>query len=479
MKNSPIHKPAPQPFLIWLAAMTVITAAFFGARSCYWSEPAVDEDGIFAKIVMDHTKGPTYIFLARISHKEYYIYIAHPGIIYEVLKTPGFILNMNRHKGDAIGQRTVVSMRIAMSMFQYTVMLLLLLAVIPRREDPGPRGWLPFCACAGVILAWSLAPPSIISSLDLQIDGSVGVLMVGALGVAVLFDSRRPVFRSRWCLVFLTAGFCGCGKTTWTLSVIAALGLSGLCLLALSCTPRKNPGVLPRAKAIYGMIAAGTFVGNVISYRFDPENYRRALDRLVGFAGSQTGTAVENVMQKLPTIWPLLALLIMAAVMLAYDLSRKGPMATEHSLFLFFLGFFLTAHLIFGSWYFPRYFAPASIAALIAVVSLLSRRISRSVLCATAALSAVGGILALQFIHERATAVRNGLIAQKTVAITEDNLRRIDYSKSHGCTPLLGVAYAVEHVNEDFVANSGGLEGARDFLTPLGGTPCDPSILYR
>jgi hypothetical protein len=75
--------------------------------------------------------------------------------------------------------------------------------------------------------------------------------------------------------------------------------------------------------------------------------------------------------------------------------------------------------------------------------------------------------------------VREGSIAQKIAAINADNMRRIDYSKSHGCTPLLGVAYAVEHVSEDFVANSGGLEGARDFLAPLGRTPCDPSILYR
>src|SRR5260370_21523432 len=116
MRNSPIHKPTPQRFLIWLAVTTIITALFFGVRSSYWSEPAVDEDGIFAKIIIEHTKGPTYTFLARISHKEYYIYIAHPGIIYEVLKTPGFILNMNRHSGDPIDQRTIPSLRIAMSM---------------------------------------------------------------------------------------------------------------------------------------------------------------------------------------------------------------------------------------------------------------------------------------------------------------------------------------------------------------------------
>ena len=479
MKNSPIHKPAPQPFPIWLAVITVITALFFGARSYYWSEPAVDEDGIFAKIIMDHTKGPTYIFLARISHRESYIYIAHPGIIYEVLKTPGFILNMNRHKGDPIDQRTVVSMRIAMSMFQYTVILLLLWAVIPRSKDPRLRGWLPFGACACLILAWTLAPQSIISSLDLQIDGTVGVLMVGLLGAAVVLASRRPDSKSGLCLVFLTAGFCGCGKTTWTLSVIAALGLSGLCLLALRFRARNNPRMPPQAGAVYSIIAAGTVLGNVISYGFDPENYRRSLDRLVSFAGSQTGTVVENVMQKLPTIWPILALLIMAAAMLAYDSFRKGSMAGAHSLFLFFLGFFLTTHLIVGSWYFPRYFAPASIAALTAAVSLLDRRAPRSALWAAAALSVVAGILALHVVHERAVAVREGSIAQKIAAINADNMRRIDYSKSHGCTPLLGVAYAVEHVSEDFVANSGGLEGARAFLAPLGRTPCDPSILYR
>jgi len=94
---------------IWLAVMTVITALFFGARSYYWSEPAVDEDGIFAKIIMDHTKGPHISFLLE-SHIEILHLYSHPGIIYEVLKTPGFILNMNRHKGDPIDQRTVVSM---------------------------------------------------------------------------------------------------------------------------------------------------------------------------------------------------------------------------------------------------------------------------------------------------------------------------------------------------------------------------------
>ncbi len=479
MKNSPTHKPTRQPFLIWLAVVTVITVLFFGVRSHYWSEPAVDEDGLFAKIIMDHPKGPTYTFLARISHKEYYIYIAHPGIIYEVLKTPGFILTLNRHKGDAIDQQTVIPLRIAMSMFQYAVILLLLLTISPRSEEPTPRSWLPFGACVSVILVWTLAPQSIVSSLDLQIDGTVGVLMVGTLGVAVLFASRRPDSRFRLCLVGLTAGFCGCGKTTWTLSVIAALGLSGLCLLALKFRSKNNSGILVRATVIYSMIAAGTAGGNLISYRFDPENYRRSLDRLVDFAGSQTGTVVGNVVQKLPAIWPILALLLMAAMLLAYDFLRKDSTPGAHSLFLFFLGFFLTTHLMFGSWYFPRYFAPASIAALFAVVSLLDRRTPRSALWATVALSAIGGILALHGIHERAVAVRNGLITQKIAAINGDNMRRIDYSKSHGCTPLLGIAYAVEHVNEDFVANSGGLEGARGFLTPLGRTPCDPSILYK
>jgi len=233
-------------------------------------------------------------------------------------------------------------------------------------------------------------------------------------------------------------GFCGCGKTTWTLSVIAALGLSDYAYWRLGSGQGTIHGCRPKRRGLQHNCRR-TVLGNVISYGFDPENYRRSLDRLVSFAGSQTGTVVENVMQKLPTIWPILALLIMAAAMLAYDSFRKGSMASAHSLFLFFLGFFLTTHLIVGSWYFPRYFAPASIAALTAAVSLLDRRAPRSALWAAAALSVVAGILALHVVHERAVAVREGSIAQKIAAINADNMRRIDYSKSHGCTPLLGV----------------------------------------
>ena len=145
--KTPVHKPTLKRGLIWVVVVTVITVLFLGARSYYWSEPAVDEDGLFAKIIMDHPKGPTYTFLARISHKEYYIYIAHPGIIYEVLKIPGFILNIDRHKGGPIGQRSILSLRIAMLMFQYAVILFLLLALMPHSREPQPRDWLRFGTC--------------------------------------------------------------------------------------------------------------------------------------------------------------------------------------------------------------------------------------------------------------------------------------------------------------------------------------------
>jgi hypothetical protein len=479
-KNWLVRKPTLLRLIICLAVVSIITTVFLATRSYYATEPAVDEDGVFTKIIMDNVKGPAYAFIARISDKDHYIYIAHPGIMYEVLKAPGFVLNMNRHKGDPIDQRTILSLRIAMSMFQYAVVVLLLFALLPRIEDRSarPQDWLPFGACASLILAWTMAPQSIIWSLDLQTDDTVGVLMVGALAIAALFASMKPDSKLRLGLVFLAAAFCGCGKTTWTLCVLAAVCVSGFCSVVLRFIPKNKLRVV-EAAGIYTMIAAGTIIGNFISYRFDPENYRRSLDRLVGFAGSQTGSVVTNVALKLPDIWPILALLIVAFALLASDAFGKDSAADPGSLFLFFLAFFLTAHLIFGSWYFPRYFAPGSVAALISVTSLLRRRISRSLLWGIVALSAVGTILAVQVIHRRAVAVRNGMITQKRNLIDADNTRRIDYARVHNCVPLLGIAYAVEHPNEEFVASSGGLEGARQLLPFFGRTPCDPTVLYK
>ena len=218
----------------------------------------------------------------------------------------------------------------------------------------------------GVTL-WSLTSPLAVgASIEPQVDGSVGVLLLGTATTLLALGNveRRS---ARW--YFLSAGvLAGLGKHEWALAFAAAtLGATFLSLW------------LSSARRLVGIAFAAFFIGlalaMALSYAISPADYRQGFAVMADFY-SQTGGhlwALER--PQWPLTLPVVALILADGAFLAIVLRpvlRQAP-----GLLLAYLGATgIAIGYAISGWTgdgFPRYFAPPLVMLPIVFVALWGR----------------------------------------------------------------------------------------------------------
>jgi hypothetical protein len=454
-----------------LAGLFVIL--YFVSRYPFSLEPLRDEDGIFANIMLHRVAGPNYTLIARIDGIDHWIPPAHPGLTYDTLGVFGKVAYLPRLIGRRVAVSDFVTLRRAAAAVQLTVLIMLFPLLFRSgraTEFPSQR------TCALLFFAaWIIIPLSIATSVDLQIDGTTGVLFVGLLSAALLHTDFLG--KAAPLLIFLGAFACGTGKWIWAVPIAASalLMLAGLLLMHLL---GRKPGDLPNSRSAipYGVVLLGVVAGQLCSYWYDPLNFVREYALAKSFSAVAGDTTVLATLER---NWldlfqfPLVFLLVGWGLV---GLVRSRSRVRLHILFLFLTALALFSVYAASTRYFARYFAPANLLLLATALGLfigdpLPRSWRRACLVVTVLIATVSGYN----LYERVQKLQDGYVNRQLAWINGDNGARTAYGKAHGCVPLLGIAYALEHPDLEFVANSGGLEGARALLAEFHRVPCDPS----
>jgi len=237
----------------------------------------------------------------------------------------------------------------------------------------------------GVTL-WTLTSPLAVgASIQPQVDGSVGVLLLGtAATLLAVGDFAHPSARWR----FLAAGLlAGLGKHEWALAFTAA----ALCALLVCLI---DASVRRRTTTAFAFFLIGVAVAVGLSYAASPADYRSGFDVMANIFSMTGGELWALRESQWPFTVPVVALALIDGIFVVAVL--RPLVRTAPGLLLAYLG---AAAIVVGyavsGWRgdnFPRYFAPPLVILPLVFVALWSR--FRDVIAPAIGWGVVAGVLA-------------------------------------------------------------------------------------
>jgi hypothetical protein len=202
------------------------------------------------------------------------------------------------------------------------------------------------------VTVWSLTSPLAVgASIQPQVDGSVGVLLLGtAATLLALGDIEHLAARWRFFMAGLLAGL---GKHEWALAfAAAALGAALICLIDASGRRRNG--------AAFALFLIGLTLAVALSYAVSPSDYRAGFNVMANIL-KMTGGELWALQ---PAQWPFTAPVVaLALIDGAFIVVVLRPLVrTAPGLILAYLAALAIAIGYAASgWHgdnFPRYFAP-------------------------------------------------------------------------------------------------------------------------
>lgn len=218
----------------------------------------------------------------------------------------------------------------------------------------------------GVTL-WALTTPLAVgASIEPQVDGSVGVLLLGT-AASLLAIGEVEHGAARW--RFLVAGLlAGLGKHEWALAFAAAA--LGTFVIAFLFSPQRRQTALA---LVFFLIALATAVG--LSYAVSPADYRNGFGIMESFYSRTGGHLWALEPPQLPFTLPVVVLVAVGGLFLTMVL--RPVLRNAPGLLLAYLGAAaITIGYIASGWpgdFFPRYFTPPLVISAIVFVALWLR----------------------------------------------------------------------------------------------------------
>jgi len=441
-----------------LTIVLALTGLFLLIRLPVLSDPMVYEEGIFADITVHQTPGPYYLIYARFDGNSLYGSAEHPALMYELLRTVGSALKPWLTP-DLSSEVLTFRLRCLFSL--YTLPIWIALALVMYGSAAGHWALM-------LIAAAMSSPVAVMTSTQLQIDGSVGVLMTGPVVVALLAASRGSLpDRYRSPSLFGGAMVLGLGKQEWSMALLGAIVLWAA---IQAWTWHRSRAGAPLWDGRLTALVAGLALGNLISFSIDSLNYMggfRMMLRVGSAATLATGGGpacwLKVTAQRLPMLMTLFLLgagMVFSRDRLCFEgetgslLLRKGrlpdlpvPCGASPCVYanlLAFFALFLFLGFFISSWGCdPRYFAPALAAATAAVLARIDNPESRRSRFALVIITFVMIVHLGVFLGWRATYP----CIQSSPPIHEG-------FKDGKCVPILSTAQAWNLPEVDFISNA-------------------------
>ena len=214
---------------------------------------------------------------------------------------------------------------------------------------------------------WSLTTPLAIgASIQPQIDGSVGILLLGtAATILAVGDIEQSPGYWRFFIAGLLAGL---GKHEWALAFAA--GAAGTWVFGLAFSTARR-----RIGALIAVFLLGLVLAVALSYAIAPEDYRQGFYVMETFYGITGGHLWALEPAQWPFTLPVLALVVIDGVFVLIVL--RPLLRTAPGLLLAYMAAgAITVGYTMSGWpadLFPRYFAPPLVISAIVFVALWLR----------------------------------------------------------------------------------------------------------
>ncbi len=356
-----------------------------------YSRMPIYEEGLFAYITIYQPSKPDFGLIARIDGEEKLILLEHPSFLYETMKIGGKFADIFVDFNVLDELQKTHTLRILFSLFPLAVYFAIFFVIIKsnwnkinqrfNKIDYHLRYSLLF-----ILLTLPL-PLSIVTSTELQVDGSVGVLMVGTFALSIFISLlKNTSVKFRYSILFVGAFVVALGKNEWTLGLVVVILTQFVLLLFLNVFHKnKTNKSLISSLCILAVIASGVLAGNLVSYLYDPTNYLAGIDVMLRITKA-SNTKSENLLEDLtkltddrfPYIFPIVLILMVTIYLLLKNRKRLFEIPTQ--IFVLF-GY---AAVLFGSYSLslwnpePRYFAPAFTVSIVLYLALIECRLLSS-----------------------------------------------------------------------------------------------------
>ena len=217
------------------------------------------------------------------------------------------------------------------------------------------------------VTAWSLTSPLAVSaSIQPQVDGSVGVML---LGTAAILLALGDIKQSAACWRFLMAGLlAGLGKHEWALAfAAAAVGALIICLFDVSGRRRRG--------AAFAVFLVGLALAAALSYAVSPSDYRAGFAVMTNIFERTGGELWALQPAQWPFTVPVVTLALIDGVFIVV-VSRQLIRTAPGLLLAYLAAIAIGIGYAVSGWHgdnFPRYFAPPFVMLALVFVALWLR----------------------------------------------------------------------------------------------------------
>jgi len=307
----------------------------------------------------------------------------HPNNLYNTIKFAGFISSPITNQVPWQDNAKITPLlRLLFSMFQFVVLSVIAFYLVLRKS---PTSLL----MAAIFLAVAISPIAIDTSANLQVDGSVGVLMSGLFAIAILYflsSTTRNTFS--YIMLFAATFFLATGKQEWSMVLVIALIITAV----YTCYAQKKfQSSQSLDKPVVIAILSGLAAGHLFSYLICPQNYMGAFTVLWQFSRVEnllsgqieTERWISLTLSRLRWICTIAALAVISGIFIFRRLKVLKPL--ELLIWLYGIGLFCA--FVISNWnHESRYFAPALITLTIATIAVFPPDISKNTLAVTSVL---------------------------------------------------------------------------------------------
>jgi hypothetical protein len=362
------------PFILKILLAAALLVLIAVVRMPFIGNVLAGEEGDFAALVLDDV--PTSVASDTHLPRDQIGYIDGKPVLtsfhrtvmpYIILEQLGRALAVRHALGRLPAEQLTVAARLPFAIIFLLGIVGLIGLTVEAAASPSQRPTLAANLAPLGLTLWALTTPLAVgSSIEPQVDGSVGVLLLGtAASLLVVGDIERGAARWR----FLGAGLlAGLGKHEWALAFgAAALGT----LLAVLLFSSLRRGTALALAAFFIALA----VGVALSYAASPADYRNGFGVMESFYSRTGGHLWALEPPQLPFTLPVVALVAADGIFLALVL--RPVLRTAPGLLLAYLGASaITVGYIVSGWpgdFFPRYFTPPLIISTIVFAALWLR----------------------------------------------------------------------------------------------------------
>jgi hypothetical protein len=354
-------------FLILILAVSALS------RIAFLSNTLVGEEGIFAYSVIGlqpSSDGGPWLLIAELEGKPVFGSPAHNAVPYWIIETLGRLvvpsIDLPR---TSFFWKSVIA-RLPFVVF-FCVGIVGLFWMLGRLTHKGSA----VLAVGGMVVLFGLTNPLAVgASIQPQIDGSIGVMLTGSAAFMLFLACES---QSQWqalALSFIAGILASIGKHEW------AMAFGGACLITAAAVI--TFGVLSNSREAFyrmlfilrllGLFASGLAVGTLISliacFHCYVSGFNVMRDIYNAWSGSHTA-----VMKQVRSFFPVIFLGGFGTILMLWNcrrifMGRPGAPLVLMTAGAIFGGFFLSGWVGDS---FPRYYAPALVLSMYAILSML------------------------------------------------------------------------------------------------------------